>query len=89
MELFVVLVNVVNDFESSVKAEKAFAEFGDANEYMNKRFNELAFQYGFAEKINDDENFDMHEISDEEMSAWVEGYYSDNHILVSIQSVEM
>lgn len=90
MELFVVLVNVVNDWgETTVKLEKAFANRVDANEYMSKRFNELASQNGFADKIIEDKNFDMHEISDDEMSAWEEGYYNENHILVSIQSVEM
>lgn len=81
--IFIVHSDVVNDGENCSYQMKAFQDQKDAQKY----FNELVKKE--KKEIKGNEDWIIDEDSETSFEAYEEGYYSDNHSVISLETIKI
>ena len=81
--IFIVQTDFLNDGENCSYQLEAFQEKEDAQKY----FNELVTKE--KEDIKDREDWVVDEDSETSFEAYEDGYYSDNHSVISLKTIKI
>lgn len=81
--IFIVQTDFLNDGENCSYQLQAFQDKEDAQKY----FNELVTKE--KEDIKDREDWVVDEDSDTLFEAYEDGYYSDNHSVISLKTIKI
>lgn len=81
--IFIVQTDFLNDGENCSYQLEAFQDKEDAQKY----FNELVTKE--KEDIKDREDWVVDEDSDTLFEAYEDGYYSDNHSVISLKTIKI
>lgn len=81
--IFIVQTDFLNDGENCSYQLEAFQDKEDAQKY----FNELVTKE--KEDIKDREDWVIDEDSDTLFEAYEDGYYSDNHSVISLKTIKI
>lgn len=81
--IFIVQTDFLNDGENCSYEIQAFQDKEDAQKY----FNELVTKE--KEDIKDKEDWVISEDSETSFEAYEDGYYSDNHSVISLKTIKI